>query len=216
MPSAFIIIEFGKVILSFMMGSGLFYVLIKGTSKQKTKLIEESLSFMVNVVIFMWLSKIVWNLSIFVTDPLAILAYPSDRKALYSGLLLAVGTVMYKEWTKKLGYHQPIYTTVIPIFIFSSFLFEFIEMIFSQSSYNMPYLILLGLTTLLFVVTNERIHALQQSVIMAVLWALGVILLKMFQPVIIAFGFSLTYPFLIVFIVSQLCYFLFILYQRKS
>ncbi|WP_010095622.1 hypothetical protein [Ornithinibacillus scapharcae] len=89
------------IALSFAIGFISFYLLSDLSIKQKRKHIEELISQLINFVIFIWLGKILLHLFIFISDPLSILAYPSDSKAFYFAIVSITLLLLYKSNRKK-------------------------------------------------------------------------------------------------------------------
>ncbi|WP_010648806.1 MULTISPECIES: hypothetical protein [Oceanobacillus] len=90
----------GIIALSFAVGFLSFYLLSDLTREQKKLQVEEIISQLFNFVIFIWIGKILINLSTFISDPLSILAYPSDSKSFYFAIVSIALMLLYKSKQK--------------------------------------------------------------------------------------------------------------------
>src|SRR5690625_2232093 len=91
----------GIIIVSILAGLVFFYMTSHLPKEHKKAQLEEMFSQLVNFIIFIWVGKIILNVSIFIEDPLAILAYPSNSEAFYLAVLLSTILLFYKSWQKK-------------------------------------------------------------------------------------------------------------------
>src|SRR5690625_2033417 len=113
----------GIIIISILAGL-VFYLMTSNLSKEHKKAqLEEMFSQLVNFIIFIWIGKIILNFSIFIDDPLAILAYPSNSEAFYLAVLFSAILLFYKSWQKKFDVLQFI-TSFLPVFLMASFMYD--------------------------------------------------------------------------------------------
>src|SRR5690625_5351516 len=84
------------IIFSFVGGFILFYFTSPLSKIKKKEQMNEMVNQLINLVLFIWLGKIVLNVSTFIQDPIAILAYPADSNAFYFGTILTLATIVYK------------------------------------------------------------------------------------------------------------------------
>ena len=118
------LIEIG--ILAISIGAGLltFYLWSDIPQEQKKAQLNEIVSQLINFIIFVWIGKIVMNISLFISDPLAVLAYPSDSKAFYFAVALTTTVLVYKKFRKEYDMYQ-LFESFLPVFIVGSFVFAF-------------------------------------------------------------------------------------------
>src|SRR5690625_1095176 len=90
----------GIIVISFIVGFAFFYITSPLQKELKKAQLEEMFSQLVNFIIFIWVGKIILNFSIFIDDPLAILAYPSNSEAFYLAVLFSAILLFYKSWQK--------------------------------------------------------------------------------------------------------------------
>src|SRR5690625_3451826 len=92
----------GIIIVSLAIGLITFYILNDLPKEKKKKYMEEFISQLVNFIIFIWVGKILLNISLFIQDPLAVLAYPGDSGAFYLAVLFTAIIAVYKKIYKSL------------------------------------------------------------------------------------------------------------------
>lgn len=205
MPSAWIIWTVAKIILSFLLGAGVYFIVIQGEAKMKWQAIEDVFSFIINVILYMWLAKILLHLQMFIQDPFALLAYPSTRQAFYIGVALAVIHSVYKGW-KKGEFSTALYDAFVPIFIFSSFIYEFMQLIERKSNYELPYVITLAVVLLYYVFIGAKMSASLRSYTTALLWLVGVFILQWIMPVVTMYQYRITIPFIVIVLLAHVGY----------
>src|SRR5690625_1666713 len=98
MPSACVIMSVGIIIISFIVGICFYYLISPLSTSTKKEQLEQVLSYSINLVIYIWIGKVLVNIQAFMNDPLAVLAYPSNSGALYIAICLLAVNVLYKVW----------------------------------------------------------------------------------------------------------------------
>src|SRR5699024_7489123 len=100
----------------------------------------------INFIIYIWIGKIIVNFNKFITDPLAILAYPSNSYAFYIATILIIINLLYRKYRHKENV-SIIIETFIPVFLTASFLYEFLLLVIDNQSHDKLYLVfIVGLT----------------------------------------------------------------------
>lgn len=192
----------GIIALSLAIGFLSFYLFSELSKEQKKKHMEELTSQLVNFVIFIWLGKIVLNFSIFITDPLSILAYPSDSKAFYFAIVLIALLLLYKSKRKNLNV-LPLMESFAHIFLISSFVYEFIQLVIEDNPYAFGYFILLAILTGIFFFFREHMTITMLLMILVTAWSIGMIVLAFVQPFVTVFGYIMAPWFVgVIFIMS--------------
>lgn len=158
MPSTWIIMSIGIIIVSFIAGLVFYYIISPLPAPKKKKQLEEVISLLVNFIIYIWVGKIVVNFLAFINDPLAVLAYPSNSGAFYVAIILLVVNLIYKIWKNKFDVIQWL-AAFVPVVLAASFTYEFIQFIQKQNTYGLSYLILLMTLLIAFIVFQERMPA---------------------------------------------------------
>lgn len=135
MPFVWIITSIAIIFTSFTAGFGFFYLFSPLTKEVKKKQLEQLLSLLINFFIFIWVGKIILNIGVFVRDPLAILAYPSNSNAFYVATLFIALNVMYIGKKGKINSLQ-LLTVFVPVFLAAAFVYEFFQMMLNGHRYG--------------------------------------------------------------------------------
>ncbi|MEN1967232.1 hypothetical protein WMZ97_04045 [Lentibacillus sp. N15] len=181
----------GVVVFSLAIGIVTFYIFSQAPKDQKGHYIGELVSQMVNFVIFMWIGKVLLHFSIFVTDPLAILAYPSDSSAFYFAVLCIAFLLLYKSSKRKIDILGVI-GAFLPVFLIASFTYSFIQLVWNHHTYAFGQLILLMILAAAWLGMPERLLVRTQIFLLLTGWTAGVLLLYVFQPYVTVFGYIVT------------------------
>lgn len=203
------LIPIGVFALSFIGGLLFFYITSNGSKSNKKIQIDQIISELINVILFIWLGKILTNFTLFVQDPLAVLAYPSDSKAFYLAILFSGISLFIKDKKGKVN-SVSLMKSFIPVFLVSSFLYEFIQVVWFHNSGTIGYFILITLLIILYYLVHERLNTKILFSVILVGWSFGVIVLTVLQPFVTVFGFIIAPWFVGVFFIVN-----FILILRK-
>ncbi|HLS59574.1 MAG TPA: hypothetical protein VK044_00390 [Virgibacillus sp.] len=196
MASAQVLTSIAIIVMSFIIGLMFFYLTSPLSHVERKQQIEEVISLLINFVIFIWIGKIVVRFSIFIEDPLAILAYPSDSSAFYVASLLIVVNIVYKMKRHQFD-AESLMRTFVPVFLVSSFVYEFIEMVWQGNVYSWLYLGLLMVLLLLFLVGSNQLSETRMSYLLVLIWTTGQLVLTFIEPFATVFGFIMTQWYLI-------------------
>lgn len=192
----------GIIALSLTIGFLSFYLLSDLPKEEKKKHLEELTSQLINFVLFIWLGKIILNISIFISDPLSVLAYPSDSKAFYLATVLLSFLLVYKTKRKNLEV-LPILESFVHVFLISSFVYEFIQLVIEENRYALGYLVLLALLIGLFFFLTERFTVPILLIIITSIWSVGMLVLLYVQPFVTVFGYMMTPWFVMLFSITS-------------
>ncbi|HSO57376.1 MAG TPA: hypothetical protein VLQ66_03980 [Paenisporosarcina sp.] len=190
-----------------------FYMMSDLPKEQRKRLIEEITSQLINFVFFIWLGKIILNFPVFISDPMAILAYPSDSRAFYLAVLFSSLLLFYKSKRGKMNVFLFI-QSFISVFLVASFLYEFMQFALYDNTYSFGYMILLAILLILFLSLQGRIgrHTLISALLIG--WSLGIYIITTIQPFVTVFGYMMTPWFVGLFFAVSFTYL--ILNKRKS
>lgn len=192
----------GTIAFSLAMGFLTFYLFSNITKEQTKNHINELISQFINFVIFIWLSKIILNLSIFITDPLSILAYPSDSKAFYFAIVLQALFLLYKSKRKDMDV-LPLMESFVFVFLISSFIYEFISFIVGDNTPAISYIILLSILIWIFFFIGERVNATTLLIVLITIWSFGMVILAFAQPFVTVFSYIMAPWFIgVIFVTS--------------
>ncbi|WP_255247540.1 hypothetical protein [Paucisalibacillus globulus] len=205
----------GMIALSLAIGFLFFYLYSDLKKEQKKKHIEELTSQLINFIMFIWLGKIVLNLSTFLTDPLSVLAYPSDSKALYFAIVLIALLLLYKSRRKSVSL-LPLMESFVHVFLISSFVYEFIQLIVEDNSYAFGYVILLAILIGIFFFLRERLNVIILLIILVTTWSLGMISIALIQPFVTVFGYMMAPWFVGVIFIASIGSLTYILRKRDA
>lgn len=205
--------EIGILIGSFIVGLLFFYVISPYSKDRKKYVMEQISSLLINMVIYVWISKILLNIDVFISDPLAILAYPSDSSAFYLASFVTALHVGWKVWRGKMQ-DIALLVAFVPIFLSASFTFEFIQMVWYQNSLSGIYLGLLMTLIIAFLLLQERVTGWKLSLGLMILWSLGQLVLSFILPFATVFEFIMAPWYLSILFLAFLGLYIFL--YRKS
>lgn len=200
MPSVWVLTSVAAIVVSFLIGFLFFYIVSPLEKIEKKQQFEEITSLLIHFVIYIWIGKIIWNVSIFVQDPMAVLAYPSDSNAFYIALFLVFINIGYKVKRHHISVVSLLYAFV-PIFLAASFAYEFIQMIVYGNIFSLVYMGLLMVLIVLFMFLDGRASMPTIAFFMLIIWTIGKLVLSFMLPFTTIFGYMISSVFLIILLV---------------
>ncbi|RYG74682.1 hypothetical protein EU245_00400 [Lentibacillus lipolyticus] len=184
------LMSIGIIALSITVGFIYFYIMNDLPKQQKKKHIGDLTSQLINFIIFIWIGKIILNFSIFIKDPLAILAYPSNSDAFYLAVLFSAIILVYRS--KRNQMDVPAFMeSFLSVFLTASLLYEFIQLIWNNNTYAFGYLVLLCVLLVLFLLIQGRVTTSSLLMIMLTGWSSGMMLIAYTQPIATVFGYMM-------------------------
>lgn len=202
------------IIISFIIGFLAFYLLISDESTtQKKQHIEEMTSQLINLVIFIWISKILLKFSIFVKDPLVVLAYPSNASAFYLALLFSSISLAYKAKRQEMDVLSFL-NSFMQVFLMASLAYEFIQIVWDNNTYSIGYMALLALLFIMYLLIRDHLATYKLMIIIVIVWTVGTLALALIMPITMVFGYTMAPWFLVLFLIT--CLILIIFSQRKK
>ncbi len=195
--------SFAIIILSLGMGFLTYYLLNDLTKEKKKIFMKEVLSQLINFVIFIWLGKIILNITIFIVDPLAILSYPSNSSAFYLAVLLSVITIVIQFKRGRIDVF-PFLNAFIHIFLASSFVYEFMQVIWNNNTYSIGYIGLVALLIVAFVIMRDVVPLHRSNLFILFGWTIGSLGLAVKMPVMMVFGYTMA-PWVLVLMLIISC-----------
>lgn len=190
MPSTTAMIKIGILILSFIVGIGFFYFTNQASKQDKKQGLDQFISYMINFILFIWAGKILIHIKIFIQDPFAVLAYPSDSKAVYIATVLLILQIVYHKFRKQLSIIG-LTSTMIPMFIASSFMYEFLQMVVMDRGQVFPNLLLMTMLLLLYLFIQDKLSTKQIALMMAVVYSGTHLVLYFVYGYTVIFGYML-------------------------
>ncbi len=186
MPSAWVIgsvvikSSFVVLVISILVSMLLFRFLHPFNERKGKQYVDEIGTIFIGIAVSIIIGKILLNVSEFITDPIAILAYPSDSKAFYIGLLFVV---VYVKWRviRSYDHFEELFFSWMFVFFAASFLYEFVISVFGNGTGNgismvIPFVLLIG-----FLLLYEKVAIGLLAILGMVLWSLGQLLFRIFD-----------------------------------
>ncbi|MEI3612140.1 hypothetical protein [Pseudogracilibacillus sp. SO30301A] len=211
MPSTTMMMSIGILVISFILGI-LFYLLITNEDKErKKKHAENILSLLINFILYIWIGKVVIHMNLFVQDPLAVLAYPSDSRAFYIASVLIMVNIYYLTTKKGLDARH-LFNTFVPVFIATSFIFEFTQLVIYKHDNLLPILFLWMLLLIGYVFVYGKWANTLVNVIFATASLIILFILTLLKDTVTFFGYMIS-PFY--FISLLILVFIIIVYSNR-
>lgn len=202
MASTSKLISISILVISVAGGILLFYLMSELPKEQRKKMIGEMVSQLVNFVLFMWVGKVLLNFSVFIKDPMAILAYPGDSGAFYAAVLFSGLLLTYKVKRGQLK-GLAVGKAFVHLFLLAAFLYEFIQYAWNDQIYSLGSLIILAILLGGFTYLNGRMATGKLLGLLLTVWACGMSVLMVLQPYITVFGYMIKPWFLLLFFVAN-------------
>ncbi|HSJ38552.1 MAG TPA: hypothetical protein VK945_10120 [Planococcus sp. (in: firmicutes)] len=174
--------------ISFALAFLAFYLMSSLPKKQRKEQIGEIISQLINFVLFLWLAKILLNLPLFVQDPLAVLAYPSNSESFYLAALFTGILVFYNVRKRKIAGGMLAHS-FLQVFLAASFFYEFIQLIWRENPFSFPYLVIFGVLLALFHVLQGRVSPQNQISVVLGAGAAGFFAISFMLPYLSLFGY---------------------------
>lgn len=190
-----VLISIGVFALSFFFGISFFWMISPLRKKQKKLIVDQIISLLINFIIYTWVGKIIVNLSLFLRDPIAILAYPSDSKAFYVACLLMVITLLFQN-RKGNGTGRLLFISFIPIFFGATFLYEFIQLVYFDHHLSIYYLGLVALLMFFYIFFSQKMKE-SLHILWVYMWLIGQLFLSLINPYITIFQYTISPLFIL-------------------
>src|SRR5690625_2354324 len=113
----------------------LFDVTSPLTNHEKKQQLGEVTSLLIDFIIFIWIGKLTLNIKVLISNPLAVLAYPSNSQAFYITVLLLILNIRYKVKRHKIKI-IPLLSSFVPVFLVASFVYEFIQIVWGRNTFT--------------------------------------------------------------------------------
>jgi len=183
-------IKIGNLIFSFLIGIIFFYITNQSTKQEKKQQINQFMSYLINFILFIWAGKIIIHIQIFFQDPFAVLAYPSDSKSVYIATILLIIQLMYQKVCKQLSVSQLV-NTFIPIFLATSFIYEFIALTMMNSKTALQNLLLITVLVLAYLFLHDKLKINYVTSLISFIYCVVHIVFYFIGDYTIVFGYML-------------------------
>ncbi|MFU0789583.1 MAG: DUF4386 domain-containing protein [Virgibacillus proomii] len=198
--------------ISIAAGLAIYYISSKLGVNERKKVIEQLTSYIINFVLFIWLAKIIWQFPLFISDPVAVLAYPSNAQAFYLALFLILIQISYHR--KKRGLNiQELLFHFIPVFLSASFTYQFIDIVWLNNQFAWGNFLLMMFLLLLFLRLRERLQQRTLIITITLCWVIGKLILSNLLPYTTIFGYMI-HPLLYI-VVGMICMVLFVIRRKR-
>src|SRR5699024_12614290 len=113
-------------------------------------------------------------------------------------VLFSAGLLVYKSKRQQLDV-QPFLVSFLPVFLGASFLYEFIQLGWNNSTYSFGYMALLTILVVLFLLIRERVTVSMLFIVMLIEWSVVILLLAFTQPFVSVLVYMITLGFVVLF-----------------
>lgn len=175
---------------SFALAFLAFYVMSQLSKEQRKLQINEIISQVINFMLFLWLAKVLLNLPLFVQDPLAVLAYPSNSEAFYLAALFSGVLIFVKAKKGKLA-GGVFAHSLLHVMLAALFVYEFMQYIWRDNPFSFPYLAVYGVLLAGFHLLQGHVTPQNQISIVLAAGAAGFFAISFMLPYLSVFGYIL-------------------------
>lgn len=184
------------------MSALLYYLQSEQSKKVKKQVVDDILGHIIRLVLIMWAIKIVRHFSLFLTDPLAILAYPSDTNTFY----LALVFVLVIAWLEGRWKKKDVFSLLPPFFymlFITLFIYESYVLFIQQSLYSFPYYLVLASILISYLIVPQKRTIWNQTWWAVSIWTLGSLVIFPVQPLVTIVQFRMTPIFALLLFMSM-------------
>lgn len=196
------------ILISFGAGFLYYYVVSHENKDVKRKKIDQATSFLINFIIFIWLGKVIAKWSLFIKEPFAVLAYPSNATSFYIATVLITINMLYISRRKNVQLHDYFYS-FLSVFLVATFVYEILQWTLNGHQYN--GILLLFITIVLIVFTIKQNINLNDLYIFLTIVLVGLLIISTSSSLMTLFGYILS-PF---YFISLLIFMFVIIYRHK-
>lgn len=212
MPSTTVLMTIAIHTISIVAGLAIYYLSSKLGVSERKKVIEQLTSYIINFILFIWLAKVIWQLPLFISDPVAVLAYPSNAQAFYLAIFLILIQIGYH--CKKRGLNiQVLLFHFIPVLLSASFTYQFIDLVWLNNQFAWGNFLLMMFLLLLFLRLRERLQQRTLIITITLCWVMGKLILNSLLPYTTIFGYMI-HP-LLYLVVGMICMVLFVIRRKR-
>lgn len=196
-----------EITISFILGFLIYYIVSDQSRQQNKILIGKIISDLINFVLFIWLSKVILNLSLFVREPLTVLAYPGNADTFYLAFFFSAALFLYQSKIKKTDQSDYLIAFSM-VFLITSLVYELIQLLWNNNAQSFGYILLLSTMLILFLIFENRLKIKFLIITLITMWSAGMLLLSRIYPVVTVFDYTIRPWFAVIFfIVSSIIIF---------
>lgn len=185
-------------IVSLILTYGLYYLYSNQNHVTKKSILNEIVSNIMNFVIFVWLSKVLLNITLFFQDPMAVLVYPSNAQSFYIAFLLTTILFLIQIRKKKVDLNA-FYIGFAFVFLTGSIVSELIQYFWQDNLSSMGYLILIILLLSTLILLEDKMKVQYLMYVLISTYSVGLFILTFIYPFATVFGYIIHPVFIGIF-----------------
>lgn len=164
------------LMVSFGIGVASYFGMSYELLKVKKKRFDWLFSMVIQLVIYIWIAKIIVLFKVTIKDPFAVLAYPSNATIFYLALIFTTIHIAVHIKKNMLRVDEMI-EVFVPVLLSTQFIYVCIQLFQTGRT---PFLINAGIVMVLLLVylTVDKAHTVRGSVGLFIAWAVGKIILS--------------------------------------
>ncbi len=164
------------IMASFAIGVAGYIGMSQEVFKVKKKRLDWLFSMVIQLVIYIWIAKVIVLFKVVFKDPLAVLAYPSNAMILYLALLFTAIHIAVHIKKNVLPVNEMI-DVFVPVLLSTQFIYVCIQLFQTGRT---GFLINAGIVMVLLLVylTVEKVHTFSGLVTIFIAWSLGQLVLS--------------------------------------
>ncbi len=175
------------LLASFAIGIAAYIGISKETFKVKKKRLDWLFSITIQLVIYIWIAKVIVLFNLVIKDPFAVLAYPSNATILYLALIFTSIHIAVHIKKNVLPVNEMV-EVFVPVLLSTQFIYVCIQLLQTgRIGFFINAAIVMVL--LLIYITVDRVHTFRGSVMMFLAWAVGRIILSIVYAHKTLFGY---------------------------
>lgn len=181
------ILSFDIIIKSLSFVFGIIFLIVTSPFSRKEQ-ISQVIDFLIVFLLMIIGSKVLLHIRIFLTDPIAVLAFPSDSKAFYLAFVMMsvyLSMLVKRNKIDLLSFSD----SFVRVLLMTMFVQFFSEIIFTDDFVSIYQLMLSFILLLFLLLFEKRVANLILHTNILIIWGVGNAFLHIFSPVLL-FGFQ--------------------------
>ncbi|WP_411954234.1 hypothetical protein ACKXGF_13605 [Alkalibacillus sp. S2W] len=168
---------------------------------QRVAKLEDIAGVVLNIILLTWVGKVVFQLPLFLQDPIAVLAYPSSANALYFGIFIAFILLTRKAYKESIDLNKQLYGFVYSL-LFASFSYNTTDLIVFENTFAIYNLIILAVVVITLIIVDQHLKPGLLSGLLISLWSAGHLIMQFWAPFTTTFSFLLAPWFVAVVLIA--------------
>lgn len=201
-------------VVSYMVAWAIFDVLSHEARLTRRATLSAVTSEIMNIVILIWLAKIVTHVDILVYDPEVVLVYPCEAQHLYMALFVEGLWLAYRVWKGRLDLTR-FMSVAIPVVLMMSMINEAIHVVRHTSANSIVYLIILVILWLTWLTLASRTPVWLWTHVLVLCWLSSMFTIQLCLAQVTFFGYAVHTTPLILAVVALIINFV-IVYRKEQ